>query len=177
MTLSKAPCSIPLARVPVTWTPSAIRGSPGLSNFIRPDTEFARMDGSPLTTTVGKPVRTVWTITGITKGSREDAVASQEPSMYSMELGLRVSRLVTEVRSVTEDVRLCRSVINGSVGFETPRTYTFALVAALTGPKGCKLSAVTSASAMIALKRILENCFNFCVAYFFCFHVSFAEGI
>jgi hypothetical protein len=93
-----------------------------LSYFIKPEIAFGRMDGSPLTTTVGKPVRTVWTIAGMTLGSREDALASQDPSTYSMEPGLRVVRLVTEVRIVTEDVRLWRSMINWSVGFETPRT-------------------------------------------------------
>jgi hypothetical protein len=93
-----------------------------LSYFIKPETEFAKMDGSPLTTTVGKPVRTVWTIAGKTLGSREDVLASQDPSTYSMEPGLRVVRLVTEASIFTEDVRLCRSMIKGSVGFETPRT-------------------------------------------------------
>jgi hypothetical protein len=39
-----------------------------------------------------------------------------------MELVLRVVRPVTDVRIVTDDVKLCRSIINGSVGLETPRT-------------------------------------------------------
>jgi hypothetical protein len=58
----------------------------------------------------------------MTVGFRDDALESQDPSTYSIEPELRVVRLVTEVRIVTDDVRLCRSVIRGSVGFETPRT-------------------------------------------------------
>jgi hypothetical protein len=80
------------------------------------------MAGFPLTTTVGIPVKTVFTTEESIVGSNEDAVASHDPSMKRIEFPPRDVRAETDGRSVTEDVRLCRSTTNGSRGLVTPRT-------------------------------------------------------
>ncbi|HZD12547.1 MAG TPA: hypothetical protein VE177_03395 [Candidatus Binatus sp.] len=65
-------------------------------------------------------------------GSRELAVWSHCASTNKTEPLPTSVRLETPGRMVTELVRLCKSIINGSRGLDTPRTYTWALVAALT---------------------------------------------
>lgn len=70
-----------MIRGPLICNPSEISGCPGLSNLSKPEIESARIEGLPLTTIVGSPANTVWITIGIIVGSREEAVASQDPSI------------------------------------------------------------------------------------------------
>lgn len=65
-----------------------------------------------------------------TVGSMEDTVCSHCPSTNSIEFPPTRPKLEMPGSMVTEDVRLCKSTIKGSVGLETPRTYVGVLLAA-----------------------------------------------
>src|SRR6267143_2103654 len=122
MTWNDMACRVPSDRLPNTCRPSEISGRPMAWVFRSPDMEFARSEGFPLTTMVGTPVKAVCVTEDSTVGSNDDAVASHAPSMKRIVLPPIDDKADTDGSNVTEDVRLCRSTINGSRGFGTPRT-------------------------------------------------------
>ena len=84
-----------------------------------PEIESARIEGVPLITIVGIAFSALLATSDSIVGSSEDTVCSHCPSTNSIELPPTRVRLETPGSMVTEDVRLCRSTIRGSVGLET----------------------------------------------------------
>jgi len=87
-----------------------------------PEIALPSRAGFPLITIVGIALSALFATRDNTVGSREDVVWSHCPSTKSIEFAPTRVKLEIPGSMVTEDVRVCRSSISGSVGLVTPRT-------------------------------------------------------